>query len=84
MDKVAFKQAHEAFVKQSNDLRKVAKDKVFAQIMAQLDIAEVVSDPQKAKSDIHQLFIQTFGHYFNNAVMIGRQFGQEKIKLING
>jgi hypothetical protein len=84
MDRQALKTAHEQFVKQSTDLRKVAKDKIFAQIMGKLDIVEIIDNPQKAKTDIHQLFIEAFSPHFNQAVKIGKQFGNEKIKLING
>jgi hypothetical protein len=83
MDKTALKKHHEQFVKQSNDLAKTAKDKIFTQIMSQLDITEIIDNPVQAKSDIKQLFIEAFSPYFQDAVRIGRTFGQEKIKLIN-
>ena len=75
---------HQSFIDKTDELTDTAKDKLSNLIAKNLDIEELLDNPDAILESLLNLYMASFEGYYTSAIEVGTEFGEEKVKATDG
>lgn len=79
MPDLSFKDQHQQFINNTNNLSQQVKDELIEQFAKNFDLDEVLENPEIGQ-ELLAIFIEQFSDYYREAIQMGLAFGEVKVK----